>query len=123
MPEVVFIPPEEKPKVDQQVTVTIEQFKELIRELRKPSDEEQAKIDKEKAILARRREEMVELGRIEQEQRELNQSRCGHTKPDGKPSTGGQVHSDGLYHEFCLRCQKEIRVMKPSQDMMQMGTS
>lgn len=82
---------------------------EAIKELKKPSPEEQERIDAEKARAKAKREsgirEAVDIG-IEKAR---TQVQCGHTKPDGKHTFSGRVLNNGDASVSCLRCQKEYR--------------
>lgn len=84
--------------------MSMDQVLELVKALREPDDETKAKRKAEKEFNERRTKEMIELARIEMEQKQLLQSNCSHRKQNGQSTIGGQVHSDGLYHPICTRC-------------------
>lgn len=93
-------------------------LKEVVQAAREPDEETKEAKAKEKARKAINLAENMETARIEMMAVEHRQSSCGHVKENGRPSTGGQLHSDGMFHEFCLRCQKVIRVFRPSQEQV-----
>jgi hypothetical protein len=112
---------------EQSLNLSLDQLKELIadaiRVAKEPDPATQAKLDEEARQVQVRREEALELARIEIEQRELGWASCSHTKENGKPSIGGQVHSDGLYHPICLRCQKPFPTFKYQGETAAQGVS
>ena len=55
----------------------------IVREMKKPTEIEQAKIDEEKAFLETKRQEMVRIGRETEIQLQQTQNNCTHKKPDG----------------------------------------
>lgn len=85
----------------------------IVTELKKPTADEQAKIDKDKADIERRRNEMIRIGKEEEEMKARTQAACNHLKPNGQMAVGGQRYSDGKVKEFCLRCQKTVREYTP----------
>lgn len=99
------------------VLMTPDQIRELlvsvVAEMKKPTAQEQEKLDKETEQKRRDQIARVEVGRAEEQRRKSEQARCSHLRPDGKPRTGGQLHSDGKVHIFCLGCQKEVNVYTP----------
>jgi hypothetical protein len=107
------------------VFLTFEQIKELMVEAVKaakaPSEAEQKKLDEQAAIEKRRLAESIELANIEIENREKAWASCSHRKPNGVPSRGGQIHSDGLLHIFCLICQFPFPPTKPLPENMANG--
>ena len=119
--EIKEIPQKSPEKVPGTVTLTMGDIKDLIAEIKKPSELEQEKIDQERQLRERRRRESIALATLEMEQKALKQSNCNHTKPNGKPCIGGQIHSDGMVHMICLRCQKEFTPTKPDQGMLATG--
>ena len=92
-----------------------------IMESRKPTDAEMAKLAKEEADTKRRMEEMLIVAKAEEESKRLQWANCNHKKEDGRPSIGGQIHSDGLVHPLCLHCQFEFPPYKPTQEMLAQG--
>lgn len=93
----------------------------VVREARKPTPEEQKKLDEEKALAQKRREEMVELAKAEEEGRRNLQDRCPHKKQNGESRIVGQIHSDGFIHPLCQWCQKEFPPVKPASEMLAQG--
>ena len=98
---------------EQSVTLTFNQLKELIQEIRKPSQVEQEKLDAEAALKRRQQEQRVETARQEMASKAARESRCSHTKERGESAVYGQKHSDGLVHPICVRCQKLFPTYKP----------
>jgi hypothetical protein len=90
------------------VTITFDQLKELIKEIKKPSAEEAERIEKEKALKLRAQREKVEQARIEMAEKKRREDSCPHRKPNGETTVMGQRHSDGMVHPICFRCQKEF---------------
>lgn len=100
-------------KQEPSINLTVSQFKEIIAELRKPSPEEQEKIDKEKAFKKRAMEQRVEIARQEMAAKAERENRCNHKKEKGESAVFGQKHSDGMVHPICVRCQKQFEPYKP----------
>jgi hypothetical protein len=109
------------------LNLTISQLKEVIadaiRIAKEPDPATQAKLDEEKRQAEIRLKDSIELARLEIEMRELAWASCSHTKENGKQCIGGQVHSDGLYHPFCLRCQKPFPPFKYQGETAAQGVS
>lgn len=112
---------------EQTLTVTMDQLNDLIanaiRVAKEPSPEEAQKQAEEKARIAQLRQDSIDMAKLEIEQRELGYKNCSHQKENGKPSVGGQIHSDGLYHPFCLRCQKPFEPFKVAGESAAQGIS
>lgn len=94
---------------------TVEDVKEIVRAAREPSEEEKAKQKKEKELQDRRRKEAIILAKEEEEAVRKRQANCSHLKESGKTAVMGQVHSDGLYHPLCIKCQKEFTPVEPPE--------
>lgn len=77
-----------------------------IAEMKKPTEEEQAKKDQEKANLMARVEASIEVARLAEAERELMQSSCNHSMPNGQTSFRGQVNSNGWARVECHYCHK-----------------
>ncbi len=94
----------------------------LVMDAVRAAKEPDPEVLEKKAEEKRRREQVIaenlETARIEMQAKIDRENSCSHMKENGRPCTGGQVHSDGMFHEFCLRCQKVIRVYKPAQENM-----
>lgn len=79
---------------------------EVVAAMKAPTKEEQKKLDEE----AVKRQEFLAAclaeGKQAAKNKALNEARCGHVKPDGSTAYHGQIHSDGLIHPICIRCQK-----------------
>lgn len=90
------------------VTLTKDALIELIREARRDPGKE-AEIEAEAKRVLARRQQMVALAAQDERAKKLRQERCGHRKPNGEPTIGGQEFSDGRVRMFCLRCQVILR--------------
>lgn len=93
----------------------------IVMELKKPTPEEAAKLATDKALLDRRRTEMVRIAREETSRLVDFQARCSHLKENGKPATGGQLYSNGHVNMFCLRCGKVVEDYIPRSNDMATG--
>lgn len=114
--------------IDPQVTMTLSQLKEMIAfaaaEFKRPSADEQEKLDKEKMLLDRKRKEGIEVAKFEEDQRKLAQTNCPHRKPDGSSTIHlGQIYSDGMIHPICVRCQMLLPAREVPRDMLIQGIS
>jgi len=111
------------------VSLTPSQFQEMmaafaktiVSEMKKPSEEEQATLDNDKALRERRRSEMIIIAKEEEEMKKRTQAACEHKKPNGQYAIGGQVFSDGIERHFCLRCQKVVYSGAPAVASMAGG--
>jgi hypothetical protein len=108
------------------VTLTLEQLREMIvfaaTEFRKPTEAEQEKLDKEKALFDRKRKEGIEMAKLEEEQRKLAQDQCPHKKPNGESTIHiGQIYSDGKLRPICVRCQMMLSPRDAPKDMLVTG--
>ncbi len=45
--------------------------------------------------------------------RKAMQRHCGHMRQDKTMAVSGQMHSDGLYHPICVKCQKLFKPCPP----------
>jgi hypothetical protein len=77
---------------------------EAIKELKKPNELEQKKLNEEKERLRRESEIRVDQARRDEEFRTQAQKACAHKKRDGNSSFGGQVNSDGYVRFVCTQC-------------------
>lgn len=81
--------------------------KTIVEEMKKPTEAEFAKMEKERQEAVRRMEARIEVGKAAERERLGEQQRCAHKRDDGRTwSAGGQKFSDGKLKIFCLRCQK-----------------
>lgn len=96
---------EKEPKID---LSTLELMKEFARELKKPSEEEQAKIDAEKIRQKQSAEASVAMAKQEEESIRRAQANCSHH--NGKhPLFVGNKCTNGDFVAQCLRCGLEYR--------------
>lgn len=79
-----------------------------IAEIKKPTAEEQGKLDKEREKQARMAKSRAEVGKMEKERREAQQRTCRHRRPDESWAVSGQNFSDGTGKLICLQCQKMV---------------
>jgi hypothetical protein len=91
------------PAITESVRASIQEFK-------KPSPEEQAKLDAEINRIKDARVRSAEQGKLIAAQEAMNQRNCQHLKPNGKHTFRGQVHSDGWAEIKCIRCLVTFRV-------------
>lgn len=121
------------------ITLTFEQLQTLLKaqsadqaeamkqfgiELRKPTPEEAEKLADAKVRAARARAERIADIEAEAAGKAAGQAACesnGHKKENGRSAIGGQIHNDGLFHPFCIRCFKEFTPTKPHSDMISGG--
>ncbi len=106
--------PQEQSTPTGALTTTYEQLQELLmtaaREFKKPSAEEQAKLDKEKARREQAALESCIMAEEAEKQKQAVISACaagGHKKENGRSAIQGQIHSDGKFHGICFHCQWE----------------
>jgi hypothetical protein len=90
--------------LEKQATQNRENMLEMVKELRKPDPEEQAKREQERENRIRSAREQAQMAAEEEAQRKATQAACSHTKENGRSCIMGQVHSDGCYHGICFRC-------------------
>ncbi len=100
-----------------------ETFLEAIKELKKPTPEQQEQLDQQKMMRERKAQLMVLLAKDEEKGKRIRRERCSHKKPNGLISIGGQIHADGLVHPICVKCQTEFQPFKPTAEMMRSGVS
>ena len=115
----------EKPQAEAapQGTLSMEQLAWLVKKLKEPSDIEAAKLAADAKKLEVQKLQMVDLARIETENRRRAQDNCNHKKPNGETSWAGQIHSDGLYHPICLKCNMHGKTQEPPRELLAQGLS
>jgi hypothetical protein len=86
---------------------------EMVKEIKKPTAEEQEKIDREREFKLRAARQRVEIAHNDMRAKAEHESRCDHKKEKGESAVFGQRHSDGLVHPLCVRCQHEFPPYKP----------
>lgn len=79
-------------------------------ELRKPSPEEQATVEKEMERLKQARLRAAEAGKLVADTIRDQQKRCQHLKPNGDHTFRGQVHASGWAQIKCQRCLVSFNV-------------
>jgi hypothetical protein len=103
-----------------------ERMMKAIAEIKKPSVEEQEKLDKEKARTIKKHQERVTEAKAEEEGRLAAQRACGmrnHTKRDGSPAWGGQINSDGQFRPICTQCRLVGPPIKAPREMYTSGVN
>lgn len=103
----------------------------MVQEMKKPTEEEQRKVDEQKNKDLRFAKARAEVGEAEAERRVARQRNCAHKRPDqswaasGQQLTGneymGKVYDcERLAIIFCLQCQKSLYI-GPSSPMFAQG--
>jgi hypothetical protein len=106
------------------INLNMDQLMALIREMKKPDDETMAAKAAEDKRKKDAMDSMIALTKLEQENRARGQKNCPHEKQDKTSTWYGQVHSDGLIHPICVRCQKEATPYPPPRELISgMGLS
>jgi hypothetical protein len=103
------------------INLTFNQIKDIIAELKKPNPLEAEKIEKEQQLRQRAKEEKIEQVRLDAEMKRQREEGCSHRKQNGESTIMGQIHSDGMRHSVCFRCQKEFPPQKVSMQEMVLG--
>ena len=68
------------------------------------------------------REQMLAIEMQAIAMKEANQAACektGHVKENGRTAINGQIHNDGYYHPFCIRCFKTFKKVLPRGEFIQ----
>ncbi len=107
------------------VSLSQGQLLELVRamgeEMRKPTPEQQVKMDEDARRRVKENESRIAVGKAAQAERENRSRGCNHRMDEGrseKYSIGQQLCSDGMVHVFCVRCSSDIKTFKPTPDQM-----
>jgi hypothetical protein len=100
------------------INLNMEQLVALIREMKKPDDETLAKKAAEEARRQESMAAMLVVARLEEENHKRAQTNCRHEKQDKTSTWYGQVHSDGLIHPICVRCQKLATPYPPPRELI-----
>lgn len=95
-------------------------MREMVLELRKPSEDEQKKIDAERERQKQRAINAARQGEAVDAMIEAQKASCQHLKPNGDHTWRGQVHSNGWAEIKCQRCLTTFRV-KPLPEHMASG--
>jgi hypothetical protein len=110
-----------EPSKDPVINLTYSQIKEIISEIKKPDPFEQEKQAQAQALRDRAKAEKLEMVKLEAEQKHNREANCSHRKQNGESTIMGQIHSDGMRHAVCFRCQKEFPPQKVSMQDMVLG--
>lgn len=95
-------------------------FMQGIAELRKPTEDEQKKLDEARERRKQASINAAEMGKKITQQILDEQRRCGHVNPRNMHLFRGQVHSDGWARIKCQRCMKSYTV-RPLPEMVAQG--
>lgn len=102
----------------------LELVKEFAKELKKPTEEEQAKRDEQKARFEANRRQALDEANKEEQRKATEQAICSHMKGHpyvGKTYIAAPLHNDGLHHAFCFHCDKVFGVFAPSPETIPLG--
>lgn len=109
-----------------------EQMMEFAKELKKPSEREQRKLDEEDKRLARAQSERLELSKAEVSRKENNRLRCPHSRHNaatgqGKHMWRGQIHAPEGVQPYtvptCQMCQTQVGRIPVTPHMMMNGVN
>lgn len=95
----------------------------IVQEMKKPTEAEQKKIDNEIEKQKRRALNAAAIGAQVAAIERAEQSRCGHSKPNGRHTWRGQAHSNGTVFVQCMRCHKPYFDLVATPDMLQSGVN
>lgn len=104
----------------------IEVVKTMAEEMKKPSAEEQAKIDAERGRMLSNQQSSIASAQQRQAMTDAQQNGCGHMKGpkyEGQTTVAAPLHSDGLHHPICLRCNKQFPPFAPGNNTLPPGSS
>ena len=87
----------------------------LVQEMRKPTPDEQRKIDEEASRRANNARAAAQAAHAQESQEKRMQESCPHSLPNGKTSFRAQVNSDGCYRAFCPRCRFISRPIRAAE--------
>lgn len=85
---------------------------EAVKELRKPNEFEQKKLDDEKARREKAAKDAVEQAKLDEKFRAGRKASCTHKKKDGRTRWGGQVNGDGYIRFHCNSCHDVLPKVK-----------
>lgn len=107
-----------------------EQMMEFAKELKKPSEREQRKLDEEESRIKRSQLEKLELAKAEEERKKNQQNNCGHVRYHPLTGTGGHLWRAQTYTPkgvapymvpICLGCNMEGPKIPATADMLREG--
>lgn len=93
------------------------------KELKKPTEIEQAKLDEERRKLEQKTRDRIEAARLEEESKERKKYGCSHAMPDGKHTWRGQVNSDGFIRPMCTICTTILPAIKATHEQLTNGVN
>lgn len=100
-----------------------ENMLEFAKEMRKPSELEQRKIDAENAKLMAKAESRRQAATAEMNLREMKRKNCSHSRTDGQHSWVGQVNADGFYRPMCQQCNIVLPAIKATSQQTTDGVN
>lgn len=112
--------------------MTAEQFMELVRELRKPSESEQRKLDKEDEQIRRANEARLEQGKAEMQRKEMMKRGCQHATFNQATKVAShtwraQVHTphgkSPYFVPLCEQCHTTLPKIKANPVMLTDGVN
>lgn len=101
----------------------LEAVKTLAAELRKPTQAELDKAEKERQQQIRNARAEAEQARLDEKCRNGQKEYCTHMKPDKSTRWGGQVGSDGCVRFFCNNCRDILPPVKAPMEWIQNGVN
>lgn len=96
-------------------------LKQFAADLRKPTDAEQVKLDKERADLERKLQARIKVAMAEEQSKAMLKKACNHAMPNGKHLWRAQVNQDGYFRPICLKCPTVLPPIKATMEQMKEG--
>lgn len=107
---------------------TLKNLMAFVKELKKPTEIEQAKLDADALKLKRQQTQRLELQKAEVIAKENRKKYCPHgtTHPGTHafhPAWVAQVNSDGFWRPTCQQCWTQLKPIKATQYELQNGVN
>jgi hypothetical protein len=102
--QVAVTPAALSPEMAQLAQILQQNMLTAVAEMKKPSPEEQAKIDDERSRRAQLAMSIALQTKQSLATKKARQAACRHALHNGKTSFRGQVNSDGCYRPYCAGC-------------------
>lgn len=99
----------------------VEGFKEFAKELKKPNEFEQQKLDKEQQLLRNKRAEALRLGAAQEQNKLMKMLSCPHQRPDGQHTWTGQALSNNTFVPTCCQCWSQLPKIPVTMQQVQNG--
>ena len=100
-----------------------ETFMAAIKELRKPTEAEQEKMDKEKALAKQKLENRILAAKADEQGKAMRKAGCSHSMPDGKHTWRTQVNQDGYFRPLCVVCNTVLPPIKATLEQIKEGVN